>query len=116
MTALRRTTHLSIAVKRLILVCLFAAYVLVGAGCNVPHTTNQPQAGGQQTPNQPQPSPRVSPATTHDSYDFSSIDDLLARIAQKHGGCALVVVKDEKVIYRKGFGSHDPDSVIPVAS
>lgn len=37
-------------------------------------------------------------------------------MARKHGGCALVLVKDEKVIYRKGFGSHGPDRVIPIAS
>jgi CubicO group peptidase (beta-lactamase class C family) len=103
-------------VKRVIVLFFFAACVLVDAGCNLPLTTNRPRDGQQQTPNQPAPSSTVSQATTHDSYDFTSIDDLLARIARKHGGCALVVVKDEKVIYRKGFGSHGPDKVIPIAS
>ena len=97
------------------LLFFFAACVLVGAGCNPTHTTNKPRDPQQQAQKQPASNSAVSPPT-HDSYDFSSLDDLLARIARKHGGCALVVVKDEKVIYRKGFGSHDPDKVIPIAS
>jgi serine-type D-Ala-D-Ala carboxypeptidase/endopeptidase len=104
---------LSIRVKRVIVLFFCAACVLVGAGCNGPHSTNNSR---QQIPNQPAPSSTISRTTTPDVYDFSSVDDLLARIARKHGGCALVVVKDEKVIYRKGFGSHGPERVIPVAS
>jgi CubicO group peptidase (beta-lactamase class C family) len=100
-------------VKRVIVLLFLTACVLVGAGCNRPHSTNSSR---QQTPNQPAPSSTLSQATTAEVYDFSSVDDLLARIARKHGGCALVVVKDEKVIYRKGFGSHGPDRVIPIAS
>ncbi len=96
------------------LLFFFAACVLVGAGCNT-HTTNRPRDPQQQAQKQPASNSAVSPPT-HDSYDFTSLDDLLARIARKHGGCALVVVKDEKVIYRKGFGSHGPDKVIPIAS
>lgn len=111
--ARQRTRDLSIKV---IVLFFFAACVLVDAGCNLPHTTNRARDGRQQTPNQPAPSSTVSQATTYDSYDFTSLDDLLARIARKHGGCALVVVKDDKVIYRKGFGSHGPDRVIPIAS
>ncbi len=102
--------------KRLIVLFFFSACVLVEAGCNHRPGTNEPRDENKQTPNQPAPSSTVSPATTHTSYDFSSIDDLLARIARKHGGCALVVVKDETVVYRKGFGSHGPDKVIPIAS
>lgn len=112
----QRTRDLSIGVKHAIVLCLFAVCVLVDAGCNSPETTDRPQNGQQQTPNPPAPNSTVSPATTHESYDFTSIDDLLARIARRHGGCALVVVKDQKVIYRKGFGSHGPDDVVPVAS
>jgi CubicO group peptidase (beta-lactamase class C family) len=102
--------------KRLIVLFFLAACVLVAAGCNRAHTTNSTQDGGQPTPHQPASSSTVSSATTPAAYDFTSIDDLLERIARKHGGCTLVVVKDEKVIYRKGFGSHQPDRVIPIAS
>lgn len=94
--------------KRGSLSFFFAACVLVHSGCN--------QDGRQQAPNQPAPTSTAAHATTEASYDFTSVDDLLARVARKHGGCALVVVKGEKVIYRKGFGSHGPDNVIPVAS
>ena len=106
----------SIGVKRGIISFFFAACVLVHAACNSPHTTNTPQEGRQQAPNQPAAAPTASQATTQDSYDFTTVDDLLARIARRHGGSALVVVKDDKVIYRKGFGSHGTDKVIPVAS
>jgi CubicO group peptidase (beta-lactamase class C family) len=104
------------AAKRLIVLLFFAACVLVAGGCNVPHTTDNAQDARQQPPNQPSPASSVAPPTTQASYDFTGLDDLLAQIARKHGGCALVVVKDDKVIYRKGFGSHGPDKVIPVAS
>jgi CubicO group peptidase (beta-lactamase class C family) len=110
-----RTRELIIRMRRVIVLFFFAATVLVDGGCNTPDTTDKP-SGQQQTSNQPAPSSTASPATTPDSFDFTSIDDLLAGIARKHGGCALVLVKDEKVIYRKGFGSHGPDRVIPIAS
>ncbi len=61
----------------------------------------------------PQPAPTATPSIT---YDFATIDNLLERIAPKHGGVALVLVKDDKVIYRKSFGSHTADKVLPVAS
>lgn len=98
---------------RIIVLFVLAACVLVDAGCNRPHSSDSSR---QQTPNQPAPGSTVSQLTTPETYDFSSLDDVLARIARKHGGCALVVVKDERVIYRKGFGSHGPDRVIPIAS
>ena len=41
---------------------------------------------------------------------------MVERIARKHGGGTLVLVKGEKVIYRKGFGGYDPDKVVPIAS
>ena len=50
------------------------------------------------------------------SYDFSGVDRILERIAPRHGGCALVVVHDGKVIYRKSFGGHAADKVVPIAS
>ena len=93
----------------IVILIFFGACVLVAAGCNRPQTVNR---------SADQPASNSSPqrAPTPDSYDFTSLDDLLSRIARKHGGCALVLVKDDRVIYRKGFGSHGPDKVIPVAS
>jgi CubicO group peptidase (beta-lactamase class C family) len=116
LTAFRQIRDLSVKVKRVIVFFFSAACLFVAAGCNFQNSTNRPRDERQQTANQRPPSPTVSPATTQAPYDFTGIDDLLERIARKHGGCALVVVKDEKVIYRKGFGSHGPERVIPVAS
>ena len=95
-------------VRRLVLGLLAFAF----ASCNLPRSSNSPA----QQPQQTTPSPTVSRETTQVSYDFTALDNLLEQIARKHGGCALAVVKDKKVIYRKGFGSHGPDKVIPIAS
>lgn len=81
------------------------------AGCNPQRSSNSPANHPQPTPN-----PTASRETNPAAYDFTNLDNLLEQIARKHGGCALVVVKDNKVIYRKGFGSHGPDKVIPIAS
>ena len=50
------------------------------------------------------------------SYDFSAVDNILQRIAPRHGGCALVLIKDDRVVYRKSFGRHTADKVVPIAS
>lgn len=91
-------------VRRLILGFLLCSAC---AGCNLSRSSNH---------SQPTPTPTVSQETTHTSYDFTALEKLLEQVARKHGGCALVVVKDKKVVYRKGFGSHGPDKVIPIAS
>ena len=102
--------------KRVIVLFFFAACVLVDSACGPRPSTSKRPEEKQQTPTmQPEPSPTVSEAATH-NYDFTNLDHLLERIARQHGGCALVVVKADKVVYRKGFGSHGPDRVIPVAS
>ena len=95
----------------------FAACVLTNAGCNLPRSSNnQSDPSRQQTANQAAQNSNGSPKATHMSYDFASIDSLLERIGRKHGGCALVLVKDEKIIYRKAFGRYGPDKVVPIAS
>ena len=59
----------------------------------------------------PTPAPTVSAA-----YDFTNLDKILERVAPKHGGIALVLVKEDRVIYRKSFGRHTPETVVPIAS
>ncbi len=81
------------------------------AGCG--QNSNQPAVN---SPTVPAATAGVSPQPTPVSYDFTSLDNLLERIARKHGGCALVVVQGDQVIYRKGFGTYTPDKVIPIAS
>ena len=90
-------------------VVFVAGCLLVTISCNRMSTSNigsQPQASTKATPT----------PTPHSSYDFAIIDRLLEQVARKHGGAALVLVKDEAVIYRKSFGSHAPDKVVPIAS
>lgn len=65
-------------------------------------------------------SPRIesqpTPSPTERAYDFTPLDKILERISPKHNGIALVLVKDDKVIYRKSFGRHTPETVVPIAS
>jgi CubicO group peptidase (beta-lactamase class C family) len=86
---------------------LFIACFLLATNCNPAPSSNSSRV---QTP---QPTPAGTPEA---SYEFGSVDQLLQRIAPRHGGVALVLIKDGKVIYRKSFGSHTAEKVVPVAS
>jgi CubicO group peptidase (beta-lactamase class C family) len=55
-------------------------------------------------------------SASQESYDFTAVDRILERAAPQLGGCALVLIKDGKVIYRKAFGRFAADKVVPVAS
>ncbi len=88
--------------------CLFAA-----GGCDFQHSSNKPQP--QSTP-AASPNSNVTPKTVDASYDFTGVDRILERAAPQLGGCALVLIQDDKVIYRKSFGRFGTDKVVPVAS
>jgi CubicO group peptidase (beta-lactamase class C family) len=70
----------------------------------------------QQTPAQTAPDSKVAPEASQTSYDFGAIDRILERAAPGLGGCALLLIKDDKVIYRKSFGRYAADKVVPIAS
>ncbi|MGH9882965.1 MAG: serine hydrolase domain-containing protein, partial [Pyrinomonadaceae bacterium] len=53
---------------------------------------------------------------TRPTYDFTAVDALLKQATPQLGGCALVLIKDGKVIYRKAFGGYALDKVVPIAS
>lgn len=53
---------------------------------------------------------------THTTNEFDALDRLLEKEAEKNGGMALILIKDGKVIYDKGFSRLTTDSVIPIAS
>lgn len=56
-----------------------------------------------------------TPETHH--YDFSRVDKLLRdSLSRFDGGCALILIRDGKIIYDKGFGAITTDSVMPIAS
>ncbi len=93
-------------------ILLVAICVLTGVGCGQRQSPTRPPANT----NAATASTSASPQSTPAAYDFTSLDKLLEQVARKHGGCALVVVKDNRVLYRKGFGTHKTDQVIPIAS
>ena len=49
-------------------------------------------------------------------YDFTRIDSLLESAVPQIGGSSLVLVKDGKTIYKKGFGGFKPNTRVPVMS
>jgi len=62
------------------------------------------------------PTSNVAPGPSQASYDLTTIDNILERAASRFGGCALLLIKDDKVIYRKSFGRFEADRVVPIAS
>jgi serine-type D-Ala-D-Ala carboxypeptidase/endopeptidase len=49
--------------------------------------------------------------------DFSRVDAILSRAPARIGsGCALLVVADGKVVYRRAVGGFSPERVVPIAS
>jgi|SRR5688572_5093500 len=94
--------------KRCCAALFFGAWFLA-ASCNPQHSS---------TPNQPaaQNSSATKSPARQDSYDFAAIDSLLERAAPSLGGCALVLIKDDQIIYRKSFGGFAADKVVPIAS
>jgi CubicO group peptidase (beta-lactamase class C family) len=91
--------------------CIFAL-----TGCNPQATPNNSSSQGQSTPAQGAPGSNVAPRAPQASYDFSTIDNILERSTSQLGGCALLLIKDDKVVYRKSFGRHAADKVVPIAS
>ena len=56
-------------------------------------------------------------AVTAAGYDFSAVDSLLSdSLSRLGGGCALLLIKDGRVVYRKAFGRYSCDMVVPIAS
>ena len=62
------------------------------------------------------PSQTPPPTAAIQQFNFTTVDRLLERRCPQLGGCALVLVRDGDVIYRKSFGRYTPERVVPVAS
>lgn len=80
-----------------------------------------PAAGCSRGPRPPvsndaPPAPAAPAPAPAESYDFTALDRILERASPQLGGCALVLVKDGRVIYRKAFGRFSADKVVPIAS
>jgi CubicO group peptidase (beta-lactamase class C family) len=98
--------------------------VIFLVGCFSPVTSCNPQRSSnnssdsqrQRSAAQITPNSNSVPETTHASYDFTVVDKILERAAPGLGGCALLLIKDDKVVYRKSFGRYEADKVVPIAS
>jgi CubicO group peptidase (beta-lactamase class C family) len=93
-----------------------AESILTLTACNPQATSNDSSSQGQSTPAQSSPGSNVAPGATQVSYDFKNIDNILERAAPRLGGFALLLIKDDRVVYRKSFGRYGADKVVPIAS
>ena len=91
--------------------CIFAL-----TSCNFRRSSKNSSSQRQSTPAQAAPNSNSIVEATQTSYDFTTIDNILERVAPGLGGCALLLIKDEKVVYRKSFGRYGADKVVPIAS
>jgi serine-type D-Ala-D-Ala carboxypeptidase/endopeptidase len=55
-------------------------------------------------------------AAAQEKYDFTPVDKLLQSTVPRIGGCALLLIKDGKIVYKKAFGNYRIDKAIPIAS
>lgn len=91
--------------------CFFAL-----ASCRVPPSLNNSSDRKQSArPAQTSANSNNVPAA-HATYDFTTVDRILERAAPGLGGCALLLIKNGQVIYRKSFGGYSTDKVVPIAS
>lgn len=95
--------------------CLFGACFFAVNSCRPQHSSDNSSLQQQRTPDQ-KSLPISTSQPTETSYDFSAIDRILERAAPQLGGCALVLIQDERVVYRKSFGGFETDRVVPIAS
>jgi CubicO group peptidase (beta-lactamase class C family) len=100
----------------------FVVIFLVGCffpvmSCNPQRSSNNSSSTQRQgNPAQSVPNSNSISEATHASYDFTVVDKILERAAPRLGGCALVLIKDDKVVYRKSFGRYGADKLVPIAS
>lgn len=89
--------------SRVTCVCLIAACLLMGLVKPFAATEQRNTSGPAET---------KAPA-----YDFSRVDKFLEEsLPRMGGGGSLILIKDNRVIYRKAFGAFKPEMVVPIAS
>jgi CubicO group peptidase (beta-lactamase class C family) len=92
--------------------CFFAL-----TSCHLPPSPNNSSDSQRQgSPAQTAPNSNSNPAAPQASYDFTTVDRILERAASELGGCALLLIKDDEVVYRKSFSRFGADKVVPIAS
>jgi serine-type D-Ala-D-Ala carboxypeptidase/endopeptidase len=95
---------------------LFLAESIFTLSCNLQPSSNNSSSQRQSTPAPSSEKSKSMSEATQTSYDFTTIDNILERAAPGLGGCALLLIKDDKVVYRKSFGRYNADKVVPIAS
>ncbi|HUT93042.1 MAG TPA: serine hydrolase [Thermoguttaceae bacterium] len=56
-------------------------------------------------------------ATKPEAYDFAPVDAFLEKsLSRMDGGCSLILIQGDQVIYRKAFGTFSTETVVPIAS
>lgn len=109
---MRRRSFLNLFTALFLAECFFAL-----TSCNLQQSSNNSSQTQQQGSSaQSAPNSNKIPEASQVSYDFTTIDRILERAAPRLGGCALLLIKDDKVIYRKSFGHYTADKVVPIAS
>ena len=82
--------------------------LLMVAGCgqqrSSSNSNDSSQEGrGRETDAQTSAASAAMNTATQEQYDFTNVDRILERAAPRLGGCALVLIKDGKIIYRKSY-------------
>ena len=95
---------------------LFLAASIFTLSCNLQSSSNNSSSQRQSSPTPSSDKSKSKSEATQTSYDFTTIDNILVRAAPGLGGCALLLIKDSKVVYRKSFGRYNTDKVVPIAS
>lgn len=99
-----------------IVLCVLGICIITALSCG--GRSRQVDQGAQRESSKQKASPQTSIANsqTQPNYDFQAVDKLLEQAAPALGGCALLLIKGEKIIYRKAFGGYVLDKVLPIAS
>jgi CubicO group peptidase (beta-lactamase class C family) len=94
---------------------LLCVGLLIFAGCGIQRPISDGN-DGLATNAQKKQTPDALPGPETSKYNFTAIDNLLEQAAPQLGGCALLLINDGNVVYRKAFGRYAVDKVVPVAS
>ncbi|HEX8844722.1 MAG TPA: serine hydrolase domain-containing protein [Pyrinomonadaceae bacterium] len=99
-------------------VLVLSACLLAVAGCDSqrPSLNSNDSSQARERETSAPATSKSMPSANQGPHDFAAVDRLLERAAPQLGGCALILIKDDKVIYRKAFGQYEVDKVVPIAS
>lgn len=97
--------------RKFVIVVYLILLLLAQVSCDrqSTETTRTDKAGSPESP--------ATSDSSRTSADFSHIDEILQKAApQLGGGVAVILIKADRVVYRKAFGNYKIEQVIPIAS